>query len=90
MTAQARDARTNTQLTEGIVLIIRDGTYADTARYPVLAAGPERAGTYDVRVQKAGYQEWTKQSVRVTRGGGCKRLRTVTVNALLQLVDSPQ
>lgn len=87
---EARDARTGSALTEGVVVIIQEGTYADTARSPVLAAGFERPGTYDVRVRKVGYQEWTQQGVQVTRGGGCNRLRSAKVTALLQPVNSPQ
>lgn len=87
---EVRDARTGSALTEGVVVIIQEGPYADTARSPDLAAGFERPGTYDVRVQKTGYQEWTQRGVQVTRSGGCDRLRSAKVTAQLQPVGLPQ
>lgn len=58
-------------------LVVRDGAYADSSTfrteydaagepYYVAAAAEERAGTYTVTVRAPGFQDWTKERVRVT------------------------
>lgn len=92
---EVRDAVTGVPATEGAILIVQEGEYADTVQGgpgapPVLAAAPERPGTYNVLVQKAGYQDWTRQDVRVRRGGGCDRLKSARLTANLQPMGSSQ
>jgi hypothetical protein len=87
------DAVSRTPVPEGATLIIRDGTYVDSAQFatgladrPVLVAGFDRAGTYDVLVRRPGYRNWTREGVRVTRGGTCGDVRPVELIAELERV----
>jgi hypothetical protein len=69
---EVRDAVTGAPAADGARLTVRDGEYVETteARVPspdalFLQGAGERAGTYDVTVQKSGYQDWTRTGVRV-------------------------
>lgn len=73
----------------GALVVAREGAYADTARWmAVVSAGAvyslayERAGTYVVRVERAGYQPWEQARVRVT-ADEC-HVRTVALTAALR------
>jgi hypothetical protein len=75
---QVRDAVTGAPLAEGARGAIRDGGYVDSLRPPnsdasgrllTLAGGAGRAGTYDVTVVYAGYQEWRQRGVVVSTDG---------------------
>ena len=83
---EVRDSVTGEPAAVGARLIVRDGVYADTSRQhgdPLLIqAGEERAGRYDVSVEKSGYREWTRENVRVT-AGAC-HVRTVRLDVRLQ------
>jgi hypothetical protein len=82
------DSATGAPAAEGAKLVIRDGAYADSATgFPgvaEIAAGFEETGTFDVLVRKAGYREWTRQDVRVTRGGSCDKVQTARLTAELE------
>jgi hypothetical protein len=86
------DALSRQPLAEGAVLVIRDGTYVDSATIinpplgtpPILVAGFDRPGTYDVLVRRENYLPWTREGVRVTRGGACRDLRSVELIAELE------
>jgi hypothetical protein len=66
-----------------------DGTYSDSLRPHAFdsssmvlvarAAAYERAGTYLVSVQRAGYQQWTRSAVQVTKN--VCHVNTVTLQA---------
>jgi hypothetical protein len=86
---EVRDAVTGASAVEGAVLTVTDGAYADSARGgpgapPVLAAAPERPGTYTATVRRAGYAEWSRTGVRVGRSGSCGTLDVARLTALLQ------
>ena len=58
-----------------VLVVARDGTYADSARTTVVdgAARPvgvanERAGTYDVTAEKEGFATWSRTGVTVEQG----------------------
>lgn len=71
-----QDSLTGVAAASGATLIAIDGSYADTASIPaqrpdldsrpLLAAG-EREGTYDLTVRKAGFLDWHRANVVVTR-----------------------
>ena len=88
--AEVREAGTGTPLREAW-LIIRQGTYVDSAggpdAPPTLAAGPEREGTFDVTVRRAGYLDWEREDVAVARAGECRKLQTAYLTA--DLVRAP-
>lgn len=86
---EVRDAATRAPATEGAVLTVTDGAYVDSMRGgpggpPVLAAAPERPGTYLVEVRRAGYAPWARSGVRVERAGRCDRLDSARITALLE------
>ena len=72
-------------------LILLDGTFRDSTTTPTNAAtnylrgtsaSHERAGTYVVRVRRAGYATWERANVRVTTDG-C-HVQTVQLEVRLQ------
>jgi D-serine deaminase-like pyridoxal phosphate-dependent protein len=77
-----RDSLTDVPVTEGVRVIARDGTYADTADFRVFGLAHERPGTYTVTVEKDGYQTWSRTGVRV-RDGEC-HVQTVELTARLK------
>jgi hypothetical protein len=85
---EVRDAVTAAAIADGARLIVRDGDYVETvegppiAGLPYLEAARERPGMYDVTVQKAGYEEWTRSRIWA-RDGGC-HVSTVRLQATLQ------
>lgn len=94
---EVRDAATNAPAAEGATLTVRDGEYVDSRNggpgappIPVLSAGAERAGTYQVTVRKEGYRDWTRENVRVKRAGWCDELRSVQFTARLERSSSAQ
>lgn len=89
--AVVRDSASGVRAASGARLVVRDGTYADSTSVPAnrpdldqfaLAAAYERAGTYSVTVQKAGYRTWARDGVRVTKGE-CHVI-TAVLDVLLQ------
>lgn len=82
------DAATGAPAAEGAKLVVREGAYADsTTGFPgtaEIAAGIEETGTFDVLVRKAGYRDWTRQDVRVTRAGSCDKVQTARLTAELE------
>jgi hypothetical protein len=90
---QVLDAATGAPAVEGATLVIRDRDYEASAvggpgGPPVLAAGFEREGSYEVRVTRPGYREWVRENVRVGRGGFCNELRSVALTARLEPAQS--
>ncbi|HEV2145926.1 MAG TPA: hypothetical protein VGR37_00770 [Longimicrobiaceae bacterium] len=85
------DARTGAPAT-GYTVVARAGSFADSATVPEAPAhwdpasgvslAHEHAGRYEVTVRKAGYAEWRKSGVEVTRDE-C-HVRTVRLEARLQ------
>lgn len=82
------DAQSGNPLVERASGVVRDGAFTDSLR---LCGGSvtgrtrcgayERAGTYDVEVQHAGYQSWSVRGVQVSKGS-C-HVNTVTLKAAL-------
>ncbi|HEV2145927.1 MAG TPA: hypothetical protein VGR37_00775 [Longimicrobiaceae bacterium] len=83
---QLRQAPDGSELSGPATVIVRDGTYADTAHVPagMSSAGlaHERAGVYEVVVRKFGYTDWKRAGVAV-EDGEC-HVRTVRLRADLQ------
>ena len=70
-------------------ILAHDGIFADSvpSQWTAASDGPfglvyERTGTYTVTVTRAGYRDWTKSGIVVTKDR-C-HVRTVPVTALLQ------
>lgn len=91
VSVQVRDSVSRAAAASGALLVIRDGTYADSMSYPAghaeldgapMFGAPERAGVYTLTVSKAGYRDWIRSGIRVTKGE-C-HVSPVTVTALLQ------
>ena len=63
------DASTNTIVQAAGKAVARDGAYADSTTHatPAYHLAPERAGTYSVSVEVAGYQRWQLDRVVVGR-----------------------
>ena len=87
------DSLTGAPLAYRSSLIIRDGAYVDSvpfrwaavdsARVNYLDAGPDREGTYNVTVRRAGSQVWTRNGVRARRENGCN-VKQAQLRARLQ------
>jgi hypothetical protein len=82
------DAATGAPAAVGATLVIVDGDYSESTTGaagtpPVLAAGFERPGVYDLRVTREGYEDWVRENVRVSRGGPCNDLRSARFTARL-------
>jgi hypothetical protein len=77
---------------DSIIVIARDGGYADSVRFTNVRPDPvtdvplayERAGEYDIEVRATGYAPWSQANIQV-HGGRC-HVGTVTRQALLQRV----
>lgn len=86
ITVAARDSVTGGYVGAGTKIIARDGSVMDSVTTTVSSQPVglfwERAGTYDVTVQKTGYQTWTKTGVHVT-ADEC-HVQTVALVARLQ------
>ena len=87
VSVDVRDSVTGEPAGRGARIVARDGAYADTARIASEYDGPyglarERAGTYAVTVEQAGYRPWSRGGVRVTRDE-C-HVRTAVLAARLQ------
>ena len=78
VTARVIDGSTGAPAAFDATLVARDGQYSDstTGWYPgpdedqaaVLGVAPDRPGTYDVTIRKAGYVTWMRQGVTVDQG----------------------
>jgi|GEM_PF-1706370 len=88
---EIRDASTGVPLAEAARGVVRDGAYVDSLRPGrSLSADPaslvsrqaagERPGTYDVEVQRSGYQSWTVRNVSVGRGACHVETRQLRAN----------
>jgi hypothetical protein len=69
---------------DGATGSIADGSYSEPLRGAglYLVAGEERAGQYDITVNKVGYKEWRRTNVSVLRSG-C-HVETAELLTLLQ------
>ena len=85
------DSLTGAPLTGSTSLTLREGGFVDSMMTPSHAttnyllgthASHERAGTYVVRVQRAGHADWERTGVEVT--GDVCHVQTVELDALLQ------
>ena len=85
---EVRDAVTSGPAADGARLIAREGDYVEIVEGPpvpgmtFLQAAAERAGKYTVTVQKAGYQDWTRDNIWV-RASDC-HVSTARLEARLQ------
>ena len=90
---EVTDARTGLPAAAGASGLVRDGAYTESLRVvgwrgtvpndtaTTLGAGEGRVGTYDVRVERAGYGVWERQGV-TPRVGICG-VETVRLRAAL-------
>ncbi|MBA4157921.1 MAG: hypothetical protein H0X65_10655 [Gemmatimonadetes bacterium] len=93
LVVEVREAGTGANAVPDAILLVRDGEYMDSVQGQadgpaMLAAAPEWAGTYSVIVRKVGYEEWTRNDLRVRRSGACNALGTVNLVADLQPVQT--
>ena len=74
---EVRSARTGAPEADSALGLLRDGDYVDTMRVsgvtsdgtPLSLQGAmERAGTYDVQIEKEGFRPWTRENVTVESG----------------------
>ena len=84
------DASTNLAPMTMPRLRLEDGTYVEEyvtpfprSDPPSFAGASERPGTYRVVVRAAGYRDFMRDDVRVTRGGRCNALSGVRLNVSL-------
>jgi len=93
-----RDAATDAYIGSGATLVLTDGAFVDSASHPAVLPSVneyplttpnsgERAGTYDVIVRRAGYDDWHRNDVVVTQGR-C-HVRTVSLTARLTPSAAP-
>ena len=87
---EVRDASTDVPIADKATGYVRDGAYIDTLQAYVsdsdgklysFRAANERAGTYEILVQRVGFSDWRKTNIVVCRGT-C-HVRTVRVVALM-------
>lgn len=87
-----RDSVTGGYIASGATLVLRDGTFVDSVSIPAdeptyneiglsTVNSEERAGVYSVTIRRAGYAEWVREGVEVTRDE-C-HVRTVRLTARL-------
>lgn len=84
------DASTNRAPLSVPIMRIEDGTYIEEYSTPFPQSDPpsyaganERPGTYRVIVRAAGYQDYVRSDIRVTRGGRCNSLSGVRLTVSL-------
>lgn len=84
---EIRNARTGAPEADSALGVLRDGDYVDTMRVagvtsegrPLSLQGAmERAGTYDVQIEKQGFRPWTRESVTVESGECGPQTRRLT------------
>ena len=86
------DGSTGTPSGSGATLVVRSGAYTDSVVAPsstqadtaALAAG-NQPGFYVVTVRKAGFLNWTKDSVLVDKPAVCANPTPVSLSASLQV-----
>lgn len=83
---EIRNARNGELVADNALVIARDGAFVDSAAVtgtssPVPLAH-ERPGTYQVTVQKEGFQPWTARSV-VVKDGSC-HVKTAKITARIE------
>lgn len=87
VTVEVLDGLTSEPLADGSVLTLREGTYLETAEESIsgryLSGAWERAGTYEVRVDREGFVPWRSAEV-VVFADVC---HVVTVNFTAPMVD---
>src|SRR5262245_43090242 len=73
ISVQPVDSRTGEVLSGPTILILSEGTFADTVHattsstIPVISGAYERAGTYSILVRHPGYRDYVRTGVTVTR-----------------------
>ena len=78
-----RDRITGQPAASGSLLTIREGAFVDTVRGEIFKPAPlpptaflnwfhQRPGTYDLTIEKPGYEVWTKCGVQLERDQCCK------------------
>ena len=69
ISATVSDAATGANITPGSYLVVREGSYVDSASAmgEFLSAAGERAGTYFVTIGRPGYSSFTQTNVVVNR-----------------------
>jgi len=84
---EVRNAETGAFEADSALGVLRDGEYVDTMRVSgvtsdgiprSLQGAMERAGTYDVRVEKDGFRLWTRENITVESGDCGPQTRRLT------------
>ena len=70
---------------DGAFVDTLEGVYSEAADETELFGAHERGGTYDVRVEKEGFETWTREGVEVEEG--VCHVKTVELKAELTPVD---
>ena len=80
-----KDSGTHANLVDSARGVARSGTYVDSLRrVDSVLWGGAQIGTYNVTVERPGYQQWTRSGVQVTQRTPCGMPVSVHVTALLQ------
>lgn len=84
-----RDAGTGEPAAEGAVLTLSDPPFVQvvdqtTVQGLVLFGAVERPGTYDVMIEKAGFETWTREDVEVSLTPDECHVETVHLEARLE------
>jgi hypothetical protein len=81
----ALDSITRVSVADSAHGVVQSGTYVDSLRlsFGVLEGGT-KLGAYQVTVERAGYRQWIRSNVQVTRQGPCGNVIPVQMTALLQ------
>jgi hypothetical protein len=81
-----RDSVTGAAAASGAIGTVQTSTFVDSLEMAdsVTVFGGSRLGTYQVRIEKDGYQPWTALNVQVTDIGPCGILVPARLEAKLQ------
>lgn len=80
------DSVTHTSVADGAHGVVQSGAYVDPLRLSsdsVLEGGAQ-LGTYEITLERPGYQDWIRANIQVTRKGPCGNVIPVRLTALLQ------
>ena len=83
----ARDSVSLASIADSARGVVQSGTYVDSLHLLLdVLVGGAQLGTYQVTVQRPGYQQWVRMNVLVTHQGPCGNVIPVQLTALLQHV----
>ena len=89
LTVTVRDQSSGTPIAEDATLTLREGAYeevvTDSWDGSSLSGAGERAGTYTVTVEHAGYETWTRAGVVIT----ADECHVIPVSLTAELIATP-